>query len=76
MMDRETLVRGVDNTVTADEIADMLAQLYAHRLVSNAMSERILGYLRMNQLRDLIAWPASRQRRPGGKDGRYARFSA
>ncbi|MCX6084961.1 MAG: class A beta-lactamase-related serine hydrolase [Caldiserica bacterium] len=69
MMDRETLVRGVDNTVTAEEIAEMLAQLYAHRLVSNAMSERILGYLRVNQLRDLIAWPVPGSAVLAGKTG-------
>jgi len=69
MMDRETLVRGVDNTVTAEEIAEMLAQLYAHRLVSHAMSERILGYLRMNQLRDLAAWPLPGSAVLAGKTG-------
>ncbi|HWQ21544.1 MAG TPA: serine hydrolase [Clostridia bacterium] len=57
MMDHETLARGVDNTVTAVEIADMLARIDARRLVSSAASERLLGYLRMNQLKDLIAWP-------------------
>lgn len=69
MMDRETLARGVDNTVTAAEIAEMLAQLYAHRLVSNAMSERILGYLHMNQLRDLVAWPLPGSAVLAGKTG-------
>ncbi len=69
MMDRETLVRGVDNTVTAEEIAEMLAQIHAHRLISNAMSERILGYLRMNQLRDLVAWPLPGSAVLAGKTG-------
>lgn len=69
MMDRETLARGIDNSVTAAEIADMLAQLYTHRLVSNAASERILGYLRMNQLRDLVAWPLPGSAALAGKTG-------
>ena len=69
MMDRETLVRGVDNTVTAEEIAEMLAQIHVHRLISNAMSERILGYLRMNQLRDLVAWPLPGSAVLAGKTG-------
>ncbi|MCX6062827.1 MAG: class A beta-lactamase-related serine hydrolase [Caldiserica bacterium] len=69
MMDRETLVRGVDNTVTAEEIAEMLAQIHMHRLISNAMSERILGYLRMNQLRDLVAWPLPGSAVLAGKTG-------
>jgi beta-lactamase class A len=69
MMDHETLARGIDNTVTADEIADMLAQLYTHRLISNVASERILGYLRMNQLRDLVAWPLPGSAVLAGKTG-------
>ena len=69
MMDHETLARGIDNSVTGAEIADMLAQLYAHRLISNAVSERILGYLRMNQLRDLIAWPLPGSAVLAGKTG-------
>jgi beta-lactamase class A len=69
MMDHETLARGIDNSVTAAEIADMLAQLYTHRLVSNAASERILGYLRMNQLRDLVAWPLPGSAVLAGKTG-------
>lgn len=69
MMDYETLARGIDNSVTAAEIADMLAQLYAHRLVSTAESERILGYLRMNQLRDLVAWPLPGSAALAGKTG-------
>jgi beta-lactamase class A len=69
MMDHETLARGIDNTVTADEIADMLAQLHTHRLISTAASERILGYLRMNQLRDLVAWPLPGSAALAGKTG-------
>ncbi|MCX6083383.1 MAG: class A beta-lactamase-related serine hydrolase [Caldiserica bacterium] len=69
MMDHETLARGIDNSVTAAEIADMLAQLYAHRLVSDAACERILGYLRMNQLRDLVAWPLPGTAALAGKTG-------
>ncbi|RIE05937.1 serine hydrolase [Candidatus Cryosericum terrychapinii] len=69
MMDRETLARGIDNSVTAADIADMLARLHAHRLVSNAASERILGYLRMNQLRDLVAWPLPGSAALAGKTG-------
>jgi beta-lactamase class A len=69
MMDNEALARGIDNTVTADEIADMLAKLYTHRLISNAASERILGYLRMNQLRDLLAWPLPGSAALAGKTG-------
>jgi beta-lactamase class A len=69
MMDHETLAGGIDNSVTAAEIAGMLAQLYAHRLISNAASERILGYLRMNQLRDLVAWPLPGSAALAGKTG-------
>lgn len=69
MMDHETLTRGIDNCVTAAEIAEMLAQLYAHRLVSNAVSERVLEYLRMNQLRDLVAWPLPGSAVLAGKTG-------
>ena len=69
MMDHETLARGIDNSVTAAEVADMLAQLYTHRLVSSAASERILGYLRMNQLRDLVAWPLPGSAVLAGKTG-------
>lgn len=69
MMDHETLARGIDNSVTAAEIADMLAQLYAHRLISNAASERILGYLHTNQLRDLVAWPLPGSAALAGKTG-------
>lgn len=69
MMDHETLARGIDNSVNAGEIADMLAQLHAHHLVSNAASERILGYLGMNQLRDLIAWPLPGSAVLAGKTG-------
>jgi len=57
MMDRETLARGVDNTVTADEVADMLTRLHSRRFISADISERVLSYLRMNQLHDLLAWP-------------------
>jgi beta-lactamase class A len=69
MMDRETLARGVDNTVTADEVADMLAQLHARQLISGAISERILTYLHMNQLHDLIAWPLPGSATLWGKTG-------
>ena len=69
MMDHEALGRGIDNSVTAAEVADMLAQLYAHRLISSAASERILGYLHMNQLRDLIAWPLPGSAALAGKTG-------
>jgi beta-lactamase class A len=69
MMDHQTLARGIDNSVTAADIADMLAQLHAHRLVSNEASQRILGYLRMNQLKDLIAWPLPGSAALAGKTG-------
>jgi beta-lactamase class A len=69
MMDHETLARGIDNCVTAAEIAEMLAQLHAHRLVSNAVSERVLDYLHMNQLRDLVAWPLPGSAVLAGKTG-------
>jgi beta-lactamase class A len=68
-MAHETLARGIDNSVTAAEVADMLALLCAHRLVSNAASERILGYLRMNQLRGLVAWPLPGSAALAGKTG-------
>jgi beta-lactamase class A len=69
MMDRETLARGVDNSVTAEEVADMLARLYGRQLVSGDVSERILTYLHMNQLRDLIAWPLPGSATLWGKTG-------
>lgn len=69
MMDHETLARGIDNITTTAEIADMLAQVYAHRLVSHSASERVLGYLRMNQLRDLVAWPLPGSAVLAGKTG-------
>ena len=69
MMDHETLARGIDNTVTAVEVADMLARLQAGNLVSHASGERILGYLRLNQLRDLIAWPLPGSAVLAGKTG-------
>jgi beta-lactamase class A len=69
MMDHQTLARGIDNSVTAADIADMLAQLHAHRLVSNEASQRILGYLRVNQLKDLIAWPLPGSAALAGKTG-------
>ncbi len=69
MMDHETLARGIDNTVTALETADMLVQLYTRCLVSNPASERILEYLRMNQLKDLIAWPLPSGAALAGKTG-------
>jgi beta-lactamase class A len=69
MMDHQMLTRGIDNSVTAADIADMLAQLYAHRLVSNEASQRMLGYLRMNQLKDLIAWPLPGSAALAGKTG-------
>jgi beta-lactamase class A len=69
MMDRETLARGVDNTVTADEVADMLAQLHERQLISADISERILSYLRMNQLHDLLAWPLPGSATLWGKTG-------
>jgi len=47
----------------------MLALLHAHRLVSNAASECMLGYLRMNQLRDLVAWPLPGNAALAGKTG-------
>ncbi|MDO9099886.1 MAG: serine hydrolase [Caldisericota bacterium] len=57
MMDHVALARGVDNAVTAAETADMLARLHAGTLVSPAASSAVLGYLAMNQLHDLLAWP-------------------
>ncbi len=69
MMDRETLARGVDNTVTTEEVSDMLARLYERRLISEDVSERILSYLHMNQLRDLIAWPLPGSATLWGKTG-------
>jgi beta-lactamase class A len=69
MMDHETLARGIDNSVTAADIADMLAQLCVHRLVSNEASQRMLGYLRMNQLKDLVAWPLPGSAALAGKTG-------
>lgn len=69
MMDRETLARGVDNTVTADEVADMLVQLHERQLISADVSERILSYLRMNQLHDLLAWPLPGSATLWGKTG-------
>lgn len=69
MMDHEKLTRGIDNTVTALEISDMLAKLYAGSLISPAASERILSYLRMNQLRDLISWPLPGSAALAGKTG-------
>jgi beta-lactamase class A len=69
MMDHETLARGIDNTVTAAEVADMLARLQAGHLLSRASRERILGYLHLNQLRDLIAWPLPGSADLAGKTG-------
>ena len=69
MMDREKLVSGIDNSVTVLETADMLARLYTRRLVSVAASEKILDYLRMNQLKDLIAWPLPGSAVLAGKTG-------
>jgi beta-lactamase class A len=69
MMDHQMLARGIDNSVTAADIADMLAQLHVHRLVSNEASQRVLGYLRMNQLKDLIAWPLPGSAALAGKTG-------
>ena len=69
MMDHEMLARGIDNSVTAADIADMLARLYIHRLVSNEASQRMLGYLRMNQLKDLIAWTLPGSAALAGKTG-------
>jgi beta-lactamase class A len=69
MMDHQMLTRGIDNSVTAADIADMLAQLHVHRLVSNEASQRVLGYLRMNQLKDLIAWPLPGSAALAGKTG-------
>lgn len=57
MMDHETLAKGIDNTVTAEETADMLRRLYECKLVSREISERVLEFLGMNQFHDLIAWP-------------------
>lgn len=69
MMDRETLARGIDNTVTAEEVSDMLVRLFERRLISGDISERILSYLHMNQLRDLIAWPLPGSATLWGKTG-------
>jgi beta-lactamase class A len=69
MMDHQTLARGIDNSVTAADIAGMLAQLHAHRLVSNEASQRVLDYLRMNQLKDLLAWPLPGSAALAGKTG-------
>jgi beta-lactamase class A len=69
MMDHETLARGIDNIVTAEETADMLSRLYEHRLVSEDVDERILSYLRMNQLHDLLAWPLPGSATLWGKTG-------
>ncbi len=69
MMDHEALARGVDNIVTAEETADMLSRLYEHRLVSEDVDERILSYLRMNQLHDLLAWPLPGSAMLWGKTG-------
>ena len=69
MMDRDKLARGIDNTVTALETSDMLARLYEGRLISPTASERILSYLRMDQLRDLIAWPLPGSAVLAGKTG-------
>ncbi|HZL82464.1 MAG TPA: serine hydrolase [Candidatus Deferrimicrobium sp.] len=69
MMDHEMLARGIDNSVTAADIADMLARLYIHHLVSNEASQRMLGYLRMNQLKDLIAWTLPGSAALAGKTG-------
>jgi beta-lactamase class A len=69
MMDHEMLARGIDNSVTAADIADMLARLYIHCLVSNEASQRMLGYLRMNQLKDLIAWTLPGSAALAGKTG-------
>lgn len=68
-MDREKLALGVDNTVTALEAADMLSRLHAGRLISAEASAEILKYLRMNQLRDLIAWPLPGSAVLAGKTG-------
>ncbi|MHB8107017.1 MAG: serine hydrolase [Candidatus Cryosericum sp.] len=69
MMDRQMLARGIDNVVTAADIADMLAQLHAHHLVSNESSQCILSYLRMNQLKDLVSWPLPGSATIAGKTG-------
>lgn len=69
MMDHQTLARGIDNSVAAADIAGMLAQLHAHRLVSNEASQRVLDYLRMNQLKDLLAWPLPGSAALAGKTG-------
>ncbi len=57
MMDHETLAKGIDNTVTAEETADMLRRLHERTLVSRETSERVLEFLGMNQFHDLVAWP-------------------
>ncbi|MCE5193652.1 MAG: serine hydrolase [Candidatus Cryosericum sp.] len=69
MMDREKLAQGIDNSVTALETADMLARIHAHRMISAAASDRILRYLRMNQLKDLIAWSLPGSAVLAGKTG-------
>lgn len=69
MMDRVTQARGIDNTVTVSETTDMLERLFTGTLVSPAQDNRVLGYLRMNQLRDLLAWPLPSSVVMAGKTG-------
>jgi beta-lactamase class A len=69
MMDRQPLAEGVDNTVSADEIAGMLTLAFQHRLVSEDVSRRVLKFLELNQLKDLLAWPLPGSARLAGKTG-------
>jgi len=69
MMDRKTLAEGVDNTVSADEIARMLMLAFQRRLVSEGVSRRVLGFLELNQLKDLLAWPLPGSVTLAGKTG-------
>lgn len=69
MMDRQTLAEGVDNTVSADEIAGMLTLAFGHRLVSERVSRRVLEFLELNQLKDLLAWPLPGSAKLAGKTG-------
>lgn len=69
MMDRKTLAEGIDNTVSADEIARMLTLAFQRHLVSEGVSRRVLGFLELNQLRDLLAWPLPGSVTLAGKTG-------
>ncbi|SEQ89922.1 Beta-lactamase class A [Granulicatella balaenopterae] len=73
-VDTNALYQGLDNYVTAFELADLLSRLYQHQLVTPASDRAMLAILKENPNRDIILKKLPRNITSYHKTGNYSNY--